>query len=301
MKLNYILSLSAVLCAFAAGCAVDSQSNDTTQTDESSEALRRAQVVGTFARAEHASVCNGARTIELKSNGTFIADMSYSGPNVLCAAVVAAPIRGTFTVNSSNRITFRPAGRRASFSLKFVRGVLSDLRGQRADFGFEGSYRKLAQGQCVSDAGCASSEECLFPMYASSGSNGGSSDASPLSPPDDGTGFLFPAVPVGQCVTRGVDPEEPIVCSSINGLHAPCPIGYTCVEPQIHPCAPGQTCGGRVPEGICVPSNDPVEPPQPIICASTRGFHAPCPTGYSCLTPEYDPSAGDNVSICVQN
>lgn len=272
IKLNHFLSFSFALCTLSAGCAVQSQNGGDVQSDESSEALRRSQVVGTFVRTEHRPSCNLASTIELKANGSFTAELNYAGPTVLCAEIASPTLRGTYTVNSSNRVTFRPAGRRGTFTLKYARGVLSDLRGQRQDDAFEGSFRKLSQGQCVSDAACGANEDCLFPLYAAAG-NGGD------APTDSGNadvGFIFPPVPVGQCVVRDEEPG-PIVCSSVDGLYEACPIGYTCVEPQILPCTPDQSCGGREPQGICVRSNDPVQ-----LCGG--GSQLTCPAGQHCAS-----------------
>lgn len=258
MKFSILLRASLLLSAFATGCAVSANTapnGDEVKTDESADALRRAQVKGHYVRSAVSQGCGLVSQLELRANGTFVALPNYYGPNVLCAEVIEAPITGRYSVGSNNLVTFRVGGRGA-FTLRFAKGALSDIRGSKNDIlKFSGSFRKLDAGECLDDSGCRSNEVCTPLSYIQSG--GGSSDPSapvttlPASAPehgqkkvvpvgDNGGGssasgnagsgggssspdsppeFTFPAVPTGICTTNlpelVIDPVCPLVYSPV--------------------------------------------------------------------------------------
>ena len=190
--MKIILALSTILAAsiLSVGCAVEApaspESEETDVTGQSEDALTRASVVGTYYRTTHARGCALANTLELRANGTFSAAVDYNGRGAACTALVALPFEGTYAVNASRVVAFRPTGGAAAFALRLQAGAFSGVTGSASGRRpFQGRFQKLGADECVNDASCTPNKSCSFPL---------------LSPAAPGTTFVYPPVSTGVCV-----------------------------------------------------------------------------------------------------
>lgn len=262
MKMKAFLACSAVLSAFVVGCAAQSSAPDvqTPTTGEAADELTRAQVKGTYVRVAHLAACDAVRTLELRKNGTFSADLSYSGPNVRCAPALLTPLEGTFTV-SRNVVTFRPAGERRTFTLNVVRGELRGVSGRSASAeAFKGSFRKITAPECLNDTDCSGEQTCA------------ATPGAPVNVP----------VATGQCIPR--QPDDRIFCGGIAGIECPSPMA--CILDSNTPDAGGH-CVSDVPP-----------PVTDTRCGGIGGLQ--CPSGMKCVYAEGDMcGAADALGTCM--
>lgn len=163
-----------VLGLMAMGCAANTESapvetND--ETEESSDSLSSRRLVGTYARlVDSVDGCQVVSRLELDARGRFSAQFDYSAvpgrPSAfLCAAVIPAPLSGTWSATSRGRITLR-TGRRVVASAVGNGNNVRFTSSSSAAGDFAGTLARLDAGSCLNGSDCDNGDQCVLPMPA---------------------------------------------------------------------------------------------------------------------------------------